>query len=144
MTLTYRELQWGLEPTQELKAKVYDYGADRAVRAGVCKSISYRSQKGGTWNTYKHVFERRPALIVPDTKGDRLKPARGIPNDMLSIGWLVDIELQDGRRVHAPSVLVVTDNKGSSVWLAAVGSAPRLALEQMDIGPIVTARGIEK
>ena len=144
MTLSYEDLQWGLSPTRELNTRVYDYSVDRVEVAGVVRAISYRSQKGGRWKTYRHAFSRRPKLVVPNAKGRALAAARPVPDAMLSIGWLVDLELEDGRRVHAPGYVVTTDNNGSAVWLAAVGTQPHLALEQLRRGPIVTARGIEK
>lgn len=144
MTLRYEDLQWGLSPTRELKTRVYDYANDTVGIAGTVRAISYRSQKGGHWRTYRHAFQRKPQLVIPDSKGRALPAARPVPDAMLSVGWLVDLEMTDGRRVHAPGYVVTTDGTGSSVWLAAVGSQPRLALEQLLRGPVVTARGIEK
>lgn len=144
MSLTYQKIHWGIPPTQIQTMRVWDYTTQKAAIVGKCASISYRTQKAGKWSTYEHTFERRPSLIVPDRKGSRIACARAIPDDMIAIGWVVDMVLEGGQRVSAPGYVVATNKTGSSVWIAAVGAQPAIAIEQMAIGPIVTEHGIEK
>ena len=142
MKLSYSKIHWGDPPTGDLNANVWDY-APRCEVAGRCTAISYRASKGGQFQTFRHAFTRRPRLLVAGAT-DRVSSARPVPASTIAIGWLVDLELEDGRRVHTPGHLVVTDDKGSSIWLAAIGVQPKIALEQLERGPIVTAHGIER
>lgn len=146
--LTYADVHWGLPATSTHNMRIYDYSGARVASLGRCRAISYRSRKdGGTWKTYRHVFERTPRLLAASATRDRrsFDSARGVPERAISVGWLVDIELENGERVCAPGYVVATDDYGSSVWIAALNhGAPKLALEQLVRGPIVTARGIEK
>lgn len=144
MSLTFQNLNWGVAPSRTLNLRVWPYGKKKAATIGRCKSISYRSQKGGEWKTYEHIFEREPLALVPYARGERYEESREIPDDMISLGWLVDIVMTDGRRVALPGYMVATDSAGSSLWLAAIGNQPRVAIEQKRRGPIVTVRGIEK
>lgn len=140
--LSYRDVHWGVPPTAELTTRIFDY-ADQPVHAvGRCVAISYRSQKGGTWKSYRHAFTRRPLLLVSGGN-DRVVCARDMPKGAMSVGILIDIELESGERHVAPGYLVVTDEYGQSVWLAALGNRPKVALEQLQKGPNVTVHGIE-
>lgn len=144
MTLTYQDIHWGLSPTQTLDMKVWPYGGAKVATIGRCKSISYRSEKGGEWRTFEHVFETNPMVLVPSSSGEKLDEARPVPSEMIAVGWLVDIVMDDDQRVVIPGYIVATDAKGSSIWLAATGGQPLVALEQKRSGPVVTPRGIEK
>lgn len=144
MRLDYSTIHWGDAPSSVLDARVWDYGA-RCASAGRCVAISYRASKRGTFHTWRHTFHHRPQLLLTGApSGPAPERARKPPADAIAIGWLVDLELEDGRRVHTPGHLVVTDADGSSIWLAAVGTQPKIALEQLRRGPVVTAHGIER
>lgn len=140
MKLDYQKIHWGDSPSDVLDARVWDY--DKCEAVGRCTAISYRASKRGKFQTWRHTFERRPRLLVSGGT-DHVASARPTPKDAIAIGWVVDLELEGGRRVHAPGHLVVTDARGSSIWLAAIGTQPKIAIEQMARGPIVTPHGIE-
>lgn len=144
MTLTYQDIHWGLSPTQTLEMKVWPYGQSKVATIGRCARISYRSEKGGEWRTFEHAFETNPLVLVPSSTGETLPEARPVPDDMIAVGWLVDLVMDDDRRIVIPGYIVATDTAGSSIWLAATGGQPLVALEQKTHGPIVTPRGIEK
>lgn len=145
-TLTYDALHWGDGARETLQATIWDYAGEDARSVGVVDAISYRTHKGGDRATWRHAFERRPRLIVPAVleRAEKIASHREPPTEALAIGWLIDLELADGRRIVGPGVLVVTDSAGSSVWLALRPGLPAMALEQLRRGPIVTAHGIEK
>ena len=144
MTLSYQDIHGGDAPEAVEEATLWNYAEVPVEVVGVCSAISYRTAKAGIVHTWRHEFRLRPRLLRPGG-ACLVAAARRPPRQAVAVGQLVDLELADGTRVVAPDYLVVTDQRGSSVWLASrVGDAPLLALEQLKRGPVVTRRGIER
>jgi len=160
----YEYLHWGDGPTGEESVKVVN--SEYGVPVAYVKACSYTTKKGGEAATYRHVFAKvdgkYPALIEGLKKGRVRNWNKGHKKiyqlingqDVIAIGRLIDLELDDGRVVLTPFMWVCTTTEvfkrhakggrsatGGPVLFASRFDVP-YALEQRAGVPYVTEHGI--
>lgn len=146
MRLTQEELQWGTKPGRPLKGELV--GNFRGISLGGVRKIAYAQVKR-TPEVFEHPFHKRggryPRLVVKSEDGRGNVDAGPPTTGGLTMGRVVDVTMTDGRKIVLPFYYVVTDEKGSSVWLASDARFPAVVqLEQRGrLGPHITVRGIE-
>lgn len=160
----YEYLHWGTPPTgnEDVKVVNSDYGTPVAH----VKACSYTTNKGGEANTYRHQFAKvageYPALLEANPRGRKRNWNRGHKKihqlingqDVIAIGRLIDLELEDGRVVLTPFLWVCTTTEvfkrhmkrgraktGGPVLLASRFEVP-YAIEHRQGCPYVTEHGI--
>ena len=141
MGLTYTETHWGTRPNGDTPIRV---ATGKASPVGILKAISYVTQKGDEHAVYRHEFSRidgRGPYLVKGAKNGTCEISSDIP-PLISVGRVVDFELEDGRRILASGLWVCHDAKGDQIWLASAKGVP-LGIEERARGPKMTEHGIE-
>lgn len=109
-------------------------------------ACSYTTRKGNRSRVWRHPFRRRKGrlpnlLVIALTGKERIEAPEH--KDMITQGYLVDIELADGRRAIGANVLVGTDNTGRTLFLYSETMLEHQIEQRGKLGPKVGARGIE-
>lgn len=142
--LTYESLHWGTPPTRNGDVAAL---TGPAAPVGEIVAVSYATIKDGKPGVYEHKFSehagRRPFLLKKKKGAPRIRNRAALPDDLLAIGRLVDIELEDGRRFIGCLGWVATDDKGQNVWLVAPETVD-YGIEPRPGAHHVTDRGIEE
>lgn len=159
----YRYLHWGDDPTGIEDVRVVN--SPFGVPVGRVKACSYTTIKGGEPATFRHVFAKvrgkYPALLeglekgsTPDFRRHKKISTLFDGQDVIAIGRLIDLELEDGRVVLTPFMWVCTtlecfkrdlkrtpNRSGGPVLFASRFDVP-YAIEHRAGCPYVTEHGI--
>lgn len=141
MGLTYTETHWGTRPSGTTDIKV---ATGRATPIGSLRAISYVTQKGDEHAVYRHEFTQfdgRGPYLLKGAKNGKYVISDDIP-PLISVGRVIDFELENGRRILTSGLWVCHDASGDQIWLASHNGVP-LGIEERSRGPKMTEHGIE-
>ncbi len=146
--LDYKTLHWGTEPTH-IEELLVPNGFGLPV--GGLKAISYVTVKEGEPTVYRHAFtkqEGRYPHLLEACEGGRTRDCIDFPRaskNLISLGRVIDLEFDDGRRIYTPFLWVVTteaDKKRGGPVLLASRFAPIHAIEHRKGNPYIVEHGI--